>query len=160
MKIGDHLPEATFSRIGEMGPEMVSLASLSKGKKLVLFGLPGAFTRTCTAAHLPSFIRTADAFREKGVDHIVCLSVNDPFVMKAWDKDMGAAEAGVELLADGDASFTKAIGMDFSAPKVGFIDRSKRYSAYIEDGVVTIFNPEPPEGGCDISAGETLLEQI
>jgi cytochrome c peroxidase len=160
IKPGDTLPDATFSKIGAKGPEMVSLSDLSQGKKLVLFGLPGAFTRTCSAAHLPSFIRTADALRAKGVDHIVCVSVNDPFVMKAWDDASGAAEAGIELLADGDAAFTKAIGMAFSAPQIGFIDRSKRYSAYIENGVVKVLNPEPEGGGCEISAGETLLEQI
>lgn len=157
---GDSLPDATLSRFGENGLESVSLQSLTKGKKVVILGLPGAFTRTCSATHLPSFIRTADAFRAKGVDHIICISVNDPFVMHAWDVDQGASEAGVDLLADGDASLTKALGLEFSAAQVGFIDRCKRFSAYAEDGVVKVLCFEEEAGVCDLTAGETLLEQI
>ena len=149
-----------MSRVGEAGVEFVPLADLTKGKKVALFGLPGAFTRTCSAAHLPSFIRTADQLRAKGVDHILCISVNDPFVMRAWDKDQGASDAGVELLADGDASLTKAMGLAFSAPNVGFIDRCLRFSAYVEDGVVKSLNLETERGVCNFTAGETMLEQL
>jgi peroxiredoxin len=157
---GDRLPEATLTRVGEKGPEAVTTGDLTRGKKLVLFGLPGAFTRTCSAAHLPSFIRTAPAFRAKGVDHIVCMSVNDPFVMKAWDNAQGASPAGVELLADPAAELTKALGLEFTAPPAGFFDRCKRFSAYVEDGVVKALNFETAAGACDLTAGETLLEQI
>jgi peroxiredoxin len=158
--VGDTLPEATLTRVGEKGPEPVKVSDLTTGKKLAVFGLPGAFTRTCSAAHLPSFIRTAEQFRAKGVDHIVCVSVNDPFVMKAWDDQHGAAAAGVELLADGMAELTKAMGLEFSAPAIGFVDRCKRFSAYVEDGVVKSLNLETEAGACDLTAGETLLEQI
>lgn len=157
---GDQLPDATLGKLGAEGPEMVSVASLTKGKKVVLFGLPGAFTGTCTTAHLPSFMRTADKFRAKGVDHMVCLSVNDVFVMKAWADATGAEKAGIEMLCDGMAEFTKAAGMDFTAPPVGLVNRCKRFSAYVVDGKVEILNVEDDNGVCEISAGETLLEQI
>jgi glutaredoxin/glutathione-dependent peroxiredoxin len=157
---GDNLPGAALVRIGDSGPETVQLSDLAKGNKIVLFGLPGAFTRTCSATHLPSFIRTADAFRAKGVTHLICLSVNDPFVMKAWDDSQGASAAGVEMLADGAAEFTKAAGLEFTAAPLGFIDRCKRFSAYVEDGVVKVLNMENAAGTCELTAGETLLEQI
>jgi len=160
LSVGDTLPQASFSRFTGTGLEAVSLKDLANDQKLVIFGLPGAFTRTCSATHLPSFIRTADAFRAKGVDHIVCVSVNDPFVMKAWDDASGASDAGVELLADGDSSFTKAIGLEFTVAPTGFINRCKRFSAYVENGVVKILNLETTSGECDISAGQTLLDQI
>jgi len=160
IEVGTKLPEASLGKFGDNGPEQVSLSSLSAGKKLVLFGLPGAFTRTCSATHLPSFIRTADAFRAKGVDHIVCMSVNDIFVMKAWDDAQGAAAAGVELYADTDASLTKALGLDFSMPAMGFIDRCKRFAAYIDNGKVKVLHFETNAGVCDLTAGETLLADI
>jgi len=105
-------------------------------------------------------MRTADKFRAKGVDHVVCLSVNDIFVMKAWADATGAEKAGIEMLCDGTAEFTKAAGMDFTAPPVGLVDRCKRFSAYVVDGKVEILNVEADNGVCEISAGETLLEQI
>lgn len=160
IEVGSNLPEASLSRVGEKGPEVVSLSSLTKGKKTVIFGLPGAFTRTCSATHLPSFIRTADAFRAKGVDHIICISVNDLFVMKAWDINAGASAAGVELLADQDASLTKALGLNFSTPQIGFFDRCKRFSAYVEDNKVKVLHFETKAGVCDLTAGETLLAEI
>ncbi len=160
ISVGDRFPDASFCYLNDDGLETVTLESLSKGRKLVLFGLPGAFTRTCSATHLPSFIRTAAQFRQKGVDHIVCVSVNDPFVMKAWAVSSGATDAGIMMLADADASFTKAAGLEFSTPQLGFIDRCKRFSAYVEDGEIRVLNFETQAGVCDISSGETLLEQI
>ena len=160
IQVGNTLPEANLGRFGADGPETVTLSSLSAGKKLVIFGLPGAFTRTCSATHLPSFIRTADAFRAKGVDHIVCVSVNDIFVMKAWDDTSGASKAGVTLLADGNASLTKALGLEFSAHDLGFVDRCKRFSAYVEDGVIKVLHTETEKGVCDLTAGETLLADL
>jgi len=159
IEIGARLPEATLLRLGETGAEPVSLAARLKGRKVVIFGLPGAFTGTCSTAHVPSFIRTATGFAEKGVDEIICISVNDPFVMQAWGAATGATAAGITLLGDADARFTKAIGMTFDLPPLGFFARSKRYSALVEDGVVTRFNPEPGPG-CEISAGEYLLGQL
>ncbi|MES2915083.1 MAG: peroxiredoxin [Pseudomonadota bacterium] len=156
---GTKLPDATLLRIGENGPEGVSLAAKLNDRKVVLFGLPGAYTGTCSTAHVPSFIRTAKKFAEKGVDEIICISVNDPHVMKAWGEATGATAAGITMLGDADSSFTKAIGMEFDAPAAGFHARSRRYSLLAEDGVVKIFNPEVGRG-CEISAGEYLLSQL
>ncbi|MBS1302127.1 peroxiredoxin [Loktanella sp. SALINAS62] len=160
IKIGDTLPDATVLTMGPDGPQAVQMSDKLKGRKIVLFGLPGAYTGTCTMAHVPSFIRNAQALADKGVAEIICLSVNDPFVMKAWGDATGAADAGITMLGDADASFTKAIGMDFSAPPVGFIDRSKRYAMLVDDGVVQLLNEEPGPGQCDVSGGETLLDQM
>ncbi len=157
--IGSRLPEATLLKMGESGAEAVALADRLKGRKVVIFGLPGAYTGTCSTAHVPSFIRTKDKFAAKGVDEIICVSVNDPFVMKAWGEATGATAAGITMLADSDASFTKALDLTFDLPQFGFFARSKRYSLLAEDGVVTRFNPEAGPG-CEISAGEHLLSQI
>lgn len=156
---GARLPDATLLIMGEAGPEPVALADKLAGRKVVLFGLPGAYTGPCTTAHVPSFIRTAEAFATKGVDEIICVAVNDPFVMKAWAESTGAAKAGITMLADADASFAKAIGMTFTLPALGFFDRSKRYALYAEDGVIKVFHPEPGTE-CSISTGESLLAAI
>jgi cytochrome c peroxidase len=158
--VGDSLPEATFSRIGANGPEQIALADLTKGRKVAIFAVPGAFTPTCHSAHVPSFIRTKDQFAAKGVDEIICISVNDPFVMKAWGEATGATAAGLTLLADGTSAFTKAIGMDFDAPPVGLMARSKRYAMLVEDGRVSVFQAEESPGVCDVSGGEALLAAI
>jgi peroxiredoxin len=160
ISIGDRLPEASFLHMSEKGPATVTLAELIGSGKAVIFGLPGAYTGTCTSAHVPSFIRTKDQFAAKGIDKIVCVAVNDPFVMDAWGKSTGATEAGIIMVGDADASFTKAIGMNFTAPPVGFFDRSKRYSMLVDNGVVKVLNPEASPGECEISAGETLLAQV
>lgn len=160
ISVGSQLPDATFLQFGADGPKEVPLGPLLDGKKVVIFGLPGAFTRTCSAAHVPSFIRNMDALRAKGVDRVICCAVNDPFVMHAWGESTGGTEAGITFLGDSGADFTKAIGMDFTAPAVGFYDRSKRFSALVENGVVTILNAEESPGECDISAAETLLDQM
>lgn len=157
--VGAKIPDATLLRMGDNGAETVQLSDRLKGRKVVIFGLPGAYTGTCSTAHVPSFIRTAKAFADKGVDEIICISVNDPFVMKAWGEATGATAAGITMLGDADASFTRAIGQTFDVPHLGFFNRSKRYSALVEDGVVTKFNPETGTG-CEISAGEYLLAQL
>jgi peroxiredoxin len=160
ISVGDTLPDATLLIFGANGPESVKMDAKTKGRKVVIFGLPGAYTRTCSAAHVPSFIRTKAEFDAKGVDEIICVSVNDPFVMAAWAKDTGAEEAGITMLGDAGAEFTKAIGMNWTAEPAGFYDRSRRYALYAEDGVVKVINIEEGPGMCELSAGETLLEQI
>lgn len=157
---GDTLPNATLLFMGDDGPTSVTMVEKLTDRKVVIFGLPGAYTGTCTTAHVPSFIRTAEAFKAKGVDEIICLSVNDPFVMKAWGEDTGAIAAGITMLGDAESEFTKAIGMNFSAGPAGFVERSKRYAMLVENGVVTILNEEAGPGQCEISAGETLLEAM
>lgn len=156
---GNTLPLGQMLRVGENGPESVSTEGMMQGK-VALFGLPGAFTGTCTNAHMPSFVRSADAFREKGVGRIVCIAVNDPFVAKAWADQTGATEAGIEVLADADGSFTKALGLNFDAPPAGFFGRCKRFAALVEDGVVTSIDVEDTPGTCSVSAGESLLEKV
>jgi len=157
---GDKLPGATLMKIDGGNPAAVDMSELLNGRRVVIFALPGAFTRTCTAAHVPSFMRTADQFRAKGVDEIICLSVNDPFVMQAWGESTGGLKAGISFLADADGSFTKALGMAFDAAPAGLFGRSRRYSMFVEDGVVRQYRPEEKAGGCEISSGEALLELI
>ena len=158
--IGQNLPDANFCRIVDGDVGQVALRSLSAGKKLVLFGLPGAFTRTCSTQHLPGFVGAAGDFREKGVNHVVCVSVNDPWVIQAWDAATGAGKAGVDLLADADSAFTIAMGLQFSAPAVGFINRCKRFSLFADDGVIRAVNLETERGVCDLTTAQTLLAQI
>ncbi|MEM7724226.1 MAG: peroxiredoxin [Pseudomonadota bacterium] len=157
---GDTLPEATLTMIGADGPEQVALADKVKGRKVAIFAVPGAFTPTCHSAHVPSFIRTKDQFDAKGVEEIICISVNDPFVMKAWGEATGAAEAGITMLADAESAFTTAIGMNFDAPPVGLMARSQRYAMYVDDGVVKVFQAEENPGVCEVSGGEALLAAI
>lgn len=156
---GATLPDASFTVIGPDGPATVTLADKVKGRKVVIFAVPGAFTPTCHSAHVPSFIRTRDAFAAKGVDEILCIAVNDPFVMKAWDEATGAGAAGITMLSDAGAEFTGAIGMTFDAPPVGLLSRSRRYAMLVEDGKVTALNVEEGPGSCEVSAGEALLER-
>lgn len=158
--VGDALPDATLIKMGEDGPESVELSDYLKGHKAVLFGIPAAFSGTCSQAHMPSFIRTRDKFSERGVDDVICISVNDPFVLDAWDKAMGARAAGITLLGDPGSHFTKAIGMDFTAPPAGLYGRSKRYVMVVEDGMVRILNEEDNPGECSVSTGEALLDML
>ncbi|CTQ48919.1 peroxiredoxin [Jannaschia donghaensis] len=157
---GDTLPDAQLIRMGADGPETVSLAEIGVGKTIAVFAVPGAYTPTCSSAHVPSFIRTKGAFAAKGVDTIVCVAVNDPFVMKAWGEATGATAAGLHMLADADGSFTKAIGMDFDAPPAGLIGRSQRYAMLVDDGTVKALHVEESPGVCETSAGESLLEEL
>lgn len=160
IQTGDTLPNATLLIIGDDGPTQVALSDKLENRKVVIFGLPGAYTGTCSTAHVPSFMMTFDDFKAKGVDEIICVSVNDPFVMQAWGENTHATNAGITMLADAESEFTTAIGMNFSAPPVGFVNRSKRYSMLVENGVVKILNAEANPGECEISAGETLLEAM
>lgn len=157
---GDTIPSATLVRMGAEGPEEVALKDLTTGKKVVLFGLPGAYTGTCSTAHIPSFIQNMDKLKAAGVAEVICVSVNDPFVLDAWGKDTGATAAGITLLGDPAAEFTKAMGMAFSAPPVGLIDRSQRYAMVLYDNVVQTLNIENSPGECDISGGAAILETL
>ena len=152
---GDKLPEGTLLQMTEAGPAAVDLAQYATGR-VAIFALPGAYTGTCTTAHVPSFIRTADKFRAKGVDRIVCVSVNDPFVMGAWAASTGADKAGLTFLGDADGSFTKALGLDIQAD--GWVKgRSKRYAMLVNDGTVEALEIEESPGTCALSSGDSLL---
>jgi len=160
ISIGDHLPEATLLRWGEKGPEAVSLHSLVAGRNVVLFGLPGAYTPTCTAAHVPSFIRTIAALKAKGVDAVICVSVNDAHVMRAWGEATGATAAGIMMLADGASELTKALGLAFDAPAAGMFGRSQRYALQAVDGVGRVLHIGQSRGTCEGSGGEAMLAAI
>ena len=157
---GDALPDATLMQMGAEGPTPVKMADKVKGRKVVIFAVPGAFTPTCHSAHVPSFVRTKDQYDAKGVDEIICVSCNDPFVMQAWCEATGATAAGITMLADAQSEFTKAIGMEFDAAPAGLMSRSKRYAMLVDDGKVTLFQPEIQAGVCDLSGGEGLLENM
>ena len=160
ISVGDRLPEATLHQMGENNPEAVSLGGKLKGRKVVIFGLPGAFTSTCTLAHVPSFIRTKAKLMAKGVNEIICVSVNDSYVMEAWGNSTGANAAGITMAGDVDASFTTAIGMDYAAGFARGAARSSRYAMLVVDGIVKVVNKEDNNGACNISAGETLLDAL
>jgi glutaredoxin/glutathione-dependent peroxiredoxin len=159
ISIGDKLPEATFLVFGPEGPKEVPSSEIFPGKKVVVFAVPGAYTPTCSREHVPSFVRTAEALSGKGVDAIVCIAVNDPFVMAAWGEATGAAESGIRMLADPSGAFTSALGLAFDAPPAGLYGRSRRYSMLVENGRVSQINVEPATA-CTISSGETILEQV
>lgn len=160
VKVGDKIPSVTLPM--QVGDEVsqINLAERCAGRKVVLFGLPGAYTSICSMAHLPSFIRTADDFRAKGVDDIICVAVNDVRVMKHWGESSGATDAGIMMLADWDSELTKAFGLEFSVPAIGFKDRMTRCAMYIEDGEIKVLHFEEDKGTCDLTGGETLLEAI
>jgi peroxiredoxin len=156
--VGDKVPSATFMKWGASGPEPVTTDELFAGKTVALFALPGAFTPTCSAKHVPGFKAHAAEFRAKGVDTIACVSVNDVFVMKAWGKDQDVGD-DVLMLADGNGDFTRAVGLQMDGSKFGMGERSQRYSMVVKDGVVKELNVE--EGGeFKVSSAEYMLAQI
>jgi glutaredoxin/glutathione-dependent peroxiredoxin len=159
IKIGDKLPEATLRLVTSEGPKAVKTSEFFGGRKVVLFGLPGAFTPTCHKNHLPGFINEEAAFKAKGIDEIAMTSVNDHFVLDAWQKATGA-EGHVSFLADGGAEFAKAIGLEFDATAGGLGLRSRRYSMLVEDGIVKQLNIEESPGKADLSGAAHLLAQI
>ena len=159
IQVGDKVPAATLGRMGKDGAETVDLADELRGRKVVLFGLPGAFTGTCSSAHLPSFIRTADDIRANGVEAIICVSVNDLFVMAEWAKSSGAEDAGLTMLADPKGDYARALGLQFDAPPVGLYGRLERHAMVVEDGVITSLDVEEP-GVCTATAGEAVLAKL
>ena len=159
IKIGDKLPNATFRLVTPDGPKPVTTQDYFAGRKIVLFGLPGAFTPTCHKNHLPGFIVSEAAFKTKGVDAIAMTSVNDHFVLSAWS-DATGAEGHIDFLADGAADFAKAAGLDFDASASGLGLRSRRYSALVEDGVVKQLNIEESPSKADLSGAAHILAQI
>lgn len=160
ISVGDKLPDATLIYMTDEGQGSVQLADKLAGRKVVIVAVPAAFSNTCDKLHVPSFIRTKAQFDGKGVDEIICLSVNDVFVMRAWGESTGATEAGITMLADADGSFTKAIGMAFDAAVIGFYGRSVRYAMLVEDGVAKIIQTEEKAGVCEMTSGEALLEKM
>ncbi len=159
IEVGDRLPEATFKVKTESGIEDVTTSRLCGGRKVVIFAVPGAFTPTCHLKHLPSFLANLEALKAKGVEEVVCVAVNDPFVMEAWGEAAGVG-GRIRLLADGNATFTRAIGMDFDGSALGLGVRSKRYAMLVDDGVVKLLNVEENPGEVEVSAAEKILEAL
>jgi peroxiredoxin len=158
IQVGDRIPSATLLKATTDGPEPVDTGSYFAGRKVALFSVPGAFTPTCSARHLPGFVDKADELKGKGVDEIACVAVNDAFVLQAWAKQSGA-EDKVTMLSDGNGEFSKALGLTMDASKFGMGTRGQRWSAIVEDGVVRELNVEEP-GAFSVSSAEFLLNQL
>jgi peroxiredoxin len=162
--IGDRLPEATLTESTEFGeacplsPNPVNTVEAAKGKRVVLFGLPGAYTPTCSAKHVPGYVANLDALKGRGVDEIWCVSVNDGYVMAAWGRDQNAI-GKIRMLGDGNAELVKKLGLDRDLTKDGMGIRSRRFSLLVEDGVVKQVNVEQP-GKFEVSNAETMLKQL
>jgi len=159
IKVGDRLPSATFMTMTADGPKPQTTDDIFKGKKVVLFAVPGAFTPTCHKNHLPGFLTNADAIKGKGIDTIAVTGVNDVFVMDAWKKNT-AAEGKIEFLADGSAAFAQAIGLSVDLGERGLGTRSQRYCMVVDDGVVKTLNVEEAPGKADVSGAENLLKGL
>jgi peroxiredoxin len=159
IKVGDSLPQAKFTVMTEEGPKLKTTDDIFKGKKVALFAVPGAYTGTCHKMHMPSVFQNAAAIKAKGVDAIAVVSVNDAFVMKAWKRDTDFNDEAT-YLADGNAEFAKALGLEFDGSGKGLGIRSKRYSMLVDNGVVKKFNLEENPGEVKVSGGDTLLGQL
>ena len=157
IQIGDRIPDAQLTIASADGPQAVSSADFFAGKKVALFAVPGAFTPTCSARHLPSYVEKAGALKAKGIDEIACIAVNDPFVMAAWNERDGSAD--VTMIADGNGDFTEALGLSFDGSRFGMGKRSQRYSMIVNDGTVEQVNVEAP-GDYRVSGAEAMLEQL
>ena len=157
IKAGDRVPSVTLRYLTKDGMQQVSSDDFFKGKTVVLFAVPGAYTRTCSQRHLPSYVTNTAALKAKGIDTIACLAVNDAFVMDAWGKEHGADE--IVMLGDGSADFTKAIGLELDRTSAGMGVRSQRYAMLVEDGVVKALNVEP-SGEYGVSSAEAMLEKL
>ena len=157
VQVGDKIPQAPLTIATKDGPQPTNAADYFAGKRVALFAVPGAFTPTCSARHLPSFVEKADELKAKGVDEIACVSVNDPFVMAAWGERDGSGD--ITMLADGNGAFAEALGLDFDGSKFGMGKRSQRYSMLVNDGVIEQLNVEAP-GEYAVSGAETILSQL
>ncbi len=160
ISVGDTLPEVTLTKLQDGSPAPIQLSDRTKGRKIVIFGLPGAFTGTCSTSHLPSFMRTSAAFQAKGVEEIICISVNDAWVMDAWDTQTGASKEGVTMLADHASELTNALGLAFDVPPIGFFARCQRFALVVENGIVTHIQEEIAPQTCDLTTGEALLNTL
>jgi peroxiredoxin len=156
--VGDRVPSLTLTKAGESGPEQVSSEDYFKGRKVALFSVPGAFTPTCSARHLPGYVDKADELKAKGVDEIACTAVNDAFVMGAWGKSANAGDA-VTMLADGNGDFAQAVGLTMDGSKFGLGQRGQRYSMVVNDGVIEQLNVEAP-GEFNVSSAEYLIGKL
>ncbi len=158
INVGDKLPEVTFLEMGEKGPEPVTTADVFAGKKIALFAVPGAFTPSCSAKHLPGFVQQSEALAGKGIDEIVCTAVNDSFVMAAWGKSIDP-DGKVRMLADGNGTFAQTLGLEMDGSGFGLGKRSQRYSMIVDDGTITSLNVEDA-GAFEVSSADYMLGQL
>jgi glutaredoxin/glutathione-dependent peroxiredoxin len=165
IKVGDRLPAGTVQEFYEepkdgcaVGPNPVKIDELTKGRKVVIFGLPGAFTPTCSAKHVPGYVQNRDQLKAKGVEEVICMSVNDPFVMGAWARDQ-KTDGKVRMMGDGSANYTKALGLEFDLTARGMGVRCQRFSMLVDNGVVKTLNVEAP-GKFEVSDAGTMLKQV
>jgi peroxiredoxin len=165
IKVGDRLPDGTLTELIDterpgctIGPNNFSVSEQAKGKRVAIFAVPGAFTPTCSAKHVPSYVQNFDKLKAKGIDEVWCIAVNDAFVMGAWGKDQKCG-GKIRMMADGSAAYTKALGLDMDLTARGMGVRSQRYSMVVDDGVVKALNVEQP-GKFEVSGAETMLQKL
>lgn len=159
IKIGDKIPSVTLKRLGESGIEDLNIADYIAGKKVVIFAVPGAFTPACSQKHLPGYIEQAEDIRAKGIDEIICIAVNDPFVMKHWG-EANAAKGKVTMIPDGNGEFTKAVGLDFDGSGYGLSTRSRRYSMIVENGKIVKLSVEEKPGDVELSGANACVANL
>lgn len=158
IKVGDRLPKTTFMKATAEGPQPVDSEEYFSGRRVALFSVPGAFTPTCSARHLPGFVEKADELKARGIDEIACTAVNDAFVMQAWAESAGASES-VTMLSDGNGAFAEAIGLSMDGSKFGMGKRGQRFSMIVDDGAVEQLNVEEP-GAFNVSSADYLIERL
>ena len=159
IRIGDRLPDASFTIMGESGPEQKSTAEVFGARKVLLFAVPGAFTPTCHLNHMPGYVDLVDEFRARGIDELACVAVNDVFVLDRWAAE-SRAKGSIRMLADGNADFVRAIGLDLDASGFGFGIRAQRFAMLVEDGTVKVLEVEPNPGAVGDSGAEAMLARI
>jgi len=160
IKENDNLPNSEIFVLQDGEPVKKNIEDFFKDKKVVIFGLPGAYTSVCSAKHLPGYIKMHDQYKEKGIDHIICISVNDPFVMSKWGETTGASSAGIRMLADPASDFTKSIGTEFTVPPIGFFNRSKRCAFIVENQTIVYAYLDDASGVVTGSSAEAVLLKL
>ena len=160
LSVEQELPSTILTHMTAEGPKAVNLVELIAGKKVVLIGMPGAFTKTCSSYHLPSLIRNSSSIFNNGIDEIICIIVNDIHVAKAWGEVTGATQAGIKILCDLESKFATSTGLSFSAPPVGFFDRLQRFSMIIDDNTIKHIQLEEKRGECNLTSGESILDLL
>ncbi len=159
IRVGERLPQAHLKGVGPDGVQDVDLQTFLKGRRVIIFGLPGAFTPLCSEKHVPSFLKHAKSFHQKGISQVICVSLNDVFVLRAWKRDLGTGD-DIFFLADGNGEWVKKLGLTFDASAFGLGERAKRFAMVVEDGVCRLLETEKTPDSCDLTGGETVLKRV